>query len=94
MNTNMDTTWPIPPKAALMACTPVPTARLAQYEKIHSNGRCDASMPRIATVATMVRLVVSTAMPADMIIFSNRVCVRLIGTVGRRECQGPISLSV
>ena len=30
MNTNMDTSWPMPPNAALMACTPSPTARLAQ----------------------------------------------------------------
>ena len=50
-------------------------------------------MPRIATVASMIRVVVSTVMPAVMTIFSSSVWVRLIGTVGRRACQGPISLS-
>ncbi len=50
-------------------------------------------MPRIPTVAITTSVVVRTVIPAVMAIFSSSVWVRLMGTVGRRACQGPISLS-
>ncbi|MHA6761418.1 hypothetical protein [Streptacidiphilus sp. PAMC 29251] len=76
-----------------MAWTPQPTATVAQNEKIHSSGRWEASMPRTAIAATMIRVMGSTAMAAVMARLSRRVWVRLICTVGRRVCQGPISVS-
>ncbi len=50
-------------------------------------------MPRIVTQASMTRETLTRVMPAVIAIFSSRVWVRLMGTVGRRVCQGPISLS-
>ncbi len=93
MKTNIATSWPSVPNAALIACTPRPTATQAQNENTQSSGRCGASMFRMPTVASMIIVVVTADRPAVITIFTTSVCVRLIGTVGRRECHGPISLS-
>ena len=76
MKTNIAISCPIPPNAASRACAPSPMMAVAQNENTQSSGRWEASMPRIATVASMIRLDVSTERPTDIVSVTRSVWVR------------------